>query len=107
MFWAAVGVACSTFVVLALVASQLLADVSIAKTVVDRRPNPYIHLDPLLDNSTLDVPPFVNFPPTALQFSKSDGSRRKHEEGRDHMTEIGKVFPEDRHVVANDTVSLT
>ena len=72
----------------------------------DARPNPYISMDRLLANSSLDFKPFVNFPPKVMQFSNSDKSRLMREEGRDRATSFGKIFPNDRHVVANDTVRV-
>ncbi|KAH9945107.1 uncharacterized protein BXZ73DRAFT_96098 [Epithele typhae] len=104
VFWATVGVLCSTLVVIAT-AAGLLESPAPPPVISDHRPNPYVHLDVLLQNATLDWKPFVNFPPVALQFKTSDTSRRLSEEGRDHPTDFGKVYPDDRHVVANSTHS--
>ncbi|GJE88767.1 hypothetical protein PsYK624_048520 [Phanerochaete sordida] len=73
-----------------------------------RRPNAYANLEAAFGAGDLfadDYAPFTNFPDAVFQFKASDRSRRMWEDDRAHMTPAGSVYPDDRHIVANQTVS--
>lgn len=71
------------------------------------RPNPYVYLDKILQNSTKTFPPIINFPQVVLQIDNADKSRttREHERGR--ATAFGTVYPDDRRVLITDSVSMS
>lgn len=75
--------------------------------VLPLRPNPYVYLDKILQNSTKTFPPIINFPQVVLQIDKADRSRttREHERGR--PTAFGTVYPDDRRILISDSVSMS
>ncbi len=112
IFWAAIGVGCSTAfsAVLFLITVFNPPDVAVAPsritTGVPHRPNPYVYLDRILANTTQEFPPITNFPPVALQFDNADPERRMREDERGRPTEFGTVYPDDRHILVTDKVRL-
>ena len=110
IFWAAIGVACSTAFSAVLFIITLFSppDVAVAPsritTGVPRRPNPYLYLNRILANTTQTFPPITNFPPVALQLDNADPQRRMREDERGRPTEFGTVYPDDRHILINNQV---
>ncbi|KAI0787539.1 hypothetical protein C8Q74DRAFT_1315427 [Fomes fomentarius] len=110
VFWAALGVACSTAFSAVLFLATIFYPPGVAApsqitTGVPLRPNPYLYLDKILANTTQKFDPITNFPPVALQFDNTDHKRRMREEERGRPTSFGTVYPDDRRILVNDKVS--
>ncbi|KAI0759040.1 hypothetical protein C8Q74DRAFT_1359986 [Fomes fomentarius] len=110
VFWAALGVACSTAFSAALSLLTVFYPPDVAApsqitTGVPHRPNPYLYLNKILANTTQKFDPITNFPPVALQFDNADPKRRMREEDRGRPTSFGTVYPDDRRILVNDKVS--
>ncbi|KAG6919946.1 hypothetical protein DXG01_013295 [Tephrocybe rancida] len=72
-----------------------------------RRPNQYMNLDKVLKNKTEPFPPLIGYPPILLQIQTSDFRRTMHEDERGHWSELGSIYPDDRHfVVTSQTATI-
>ncbi|KAL1949596.1 hypothetical protein VTO73DRAFT_8477 [Trametes versicolor] len=106
LIWSVAGVAVTTVLSILLFVNGLSANNSQPQVgVPPLRPNPYVYLDKILQNSTKTFPPIINFPQVVLQIDNADKSRtmREHERGR--ATAFGTVYPDDRRVLITDSVS--
>lgn len=70
-----------------------------------RRPNPYINLDRLDVSPSKPFSSIVNFPRMVLQIDAADSSRTMKEDHRSWQSEIGKVYPYDRHILVTSKIS--
>ena len=105
MLIATIGVVCTTLLsatILILAPNSSSPNKSIAP---HSQPNPYIHLDKLLANATLDFRAIVNFPQVTFQYHNADVQRHMREDGRDYVTSFGMIYPDDRRIVADNEVS--
>lgn len=68
------------------------------------RPNQYIGLD-LVDYSTSDFEPIVNFPPILTQVDSAHADFVFPDDSRRWLSWIGVVSPDDRHFLINSTVT--
>ena len=105
MLIATIGVVCTTLLS-ATILIQAPNSSSTNKSIASHsQPNPYIHLDKLLANATLDLQAIVNFPQVTFQYHNADVQRHMREDGRDYVTSFGMIYPDDRRIVADNEVS--
>ncbi len=106
MLWATIGVVLTTLLSSTLLVLGPDRSSREASVVTHDQPNPYIHLEKLLVNSTLNFEPVVNFPEVTLQYLNGDVKRRMYEDGRDYPTSFGMIYPDDRRIIADNEVSV-
>lgn len=111
VIWACIGAICSSvlsFVIFAYgqvlqVEPTLQVQYPYGKAL--RRPNPYVNLDKVLQNSNATFPPITNFPPIVLQIDAADTLRRTREDHRQWRSHLGTVYPDDRRIIVSAETS--
>ncbi|KAK0185497.1 hypothetical protein F5146DRAFT_1143965 [Armillaria mellea] len=113
VMWSSVGTLCSSLITLLMVAlSTVNYTSSTYNPVISRagQPSQYIHLDSVFQNShdrnASHHTPIMNFPDIVAQIEAHSPSRLVQEDtSRQWRTNLGTVFPDDRHLIISSETS--
>jgi hypothetical protein len=109
-FWAIIGTLCSSalsFLVFASRVSFLPRSIGMPVLLqgpVLRRPSHYMNLEKVLRTSNRTFPPITNFPRVVFQIDPADSQRRMTEDDQGWISNIGAVYPDDRHITISSKV---
>ncbi|KAJ7587158.1 hypothetical protein C8J56DRAFT_786960 [Mycena floridula] len=71
-----------------------------------RRPSPYINLNRVpINSSSAPLPSIFSFAHVVLQFQNSDPLRALKEDSRWYPSDVGEIYPDDRHFLVSEQIS--
>ncbi|KAK0438631.1 hypothetical protein EV421DRAFT_1970848 [Armillaria borealis] len=110
VMWSSVGTLCSTLITLLMVALNLVNYTYSPAIIQAERPSQYIHLDSVFrnnhDRNASHHTPIMNFPDIVAQIeAHSPGRLVQEDTSHQWRTELGTVFPDDRHLIVSSEAS--
>ncbi len=113
--WSSFGTLCSSLITLLMVALSTVNYTSStynSAIIQAGQPSQYIHLDSVFrnnhDRNASHHTPIMNFPDIAAQIEAHSSGRLVQEDtSRQWRTNLGTVFPDDRHVIISSKVSVS